>query len=52
MGTIEVSLEQRFVTDDELGDQSSEGFSVFLVGTLGIPTMIEEVRDIIVPTIV
>jgi len=51
MGSIEISFEQCFMTNDVLGGQSSEGCSVILVGTLGIPTMLEEAPNIIVPTI-
>ena len=39
------------MTYDVLGGQSSEDCSIFLVGTLGIPTMFEEAPDIIVPSI-
>jgi len=39
------------VTDDVLGSQSSEGSPVFLIGTLRIPTMLEEALNIIVPAV-
>jgi len=51
MSSIEVPLEQSFMTDDVLGDQSSEGCSVLFVETHGIPTVFEEAPYIIVPAI-
>ena len=51
MSSIEVPFEQCFVKDDVLGDESLKGFSIFIIGTLGIPTMLEEAPNIIVPTL-